>query len=105
MNGEKDNVCNMPQLLNITVHRSAETGKYYLEFIDHTDTTCCNRGYWTDREIDKRNVNALIQMCYPEWDGEHQIVGIPPDKKIMEVECIMCDKTECEYNFYSTVNR
>jgi len=72
VNGEKDNICNLPELMSIEVHMSKETGRYYLHFIEWTDTTCNNNGSWTDMEISGKIYNALRKICYPMWDGTHR---------------------------------
>ena len=72
---EDENVCNLPKVLTIEVHNSEKTGKFYIEFIEHTEVTNYNNGCWTDREICKDEFKTLLKLCYPEWDGEHQLTG------------------------------
>ena len=90
---ESENVCNMPELLHLEVHRSKETGLYYIAFIDHTETTCDNRGYWTDREITGEDLTALLRMCYPQWDGK----DIPFRSGDESQQCNICMKA-CEHS-------
>ena len=68
---ETENVCNMPKLLTLEVHRSEETGRYYLEFIDTSGMTA-NQGVWSNRGFSKAKFISLMKELYPNFDGKHK---------------------------------
>ena len=61
---EKDNICNLPKIADIEIHRSNETGKYYLNFIEWVSEW--NEGRWQAQEINEHVVRMLLSFCYPE---------------------------------------
>jgi len=97
---ESDNVCNMPELLMVEVHKSKDTGKYYVNFIDHTGTTCNNDGYWTDHEIAENTLKQILQICYPEWDGETAPFRCENDN---DGNCLLCTRSDCEKSWISSL--
>ena len=100
MYGEKENISNMPELLTVQLHRSNETGRYYLQFIDHSETTCNNDGIWTYIPIEDSMAKQLLRMCYPEWDGEtvpFRYSGAL--ERGQEVNCLWCNAKDCEHSF------
>lgn len=64
---EKDNICNLPKLANIEIHRSNETGKYYLTFIEWMSGW--NDGLWQDQEITEYTARMMLAFCYPDHIG------------------------------------
>jgi len=61
---EKNNICNLPTIAKIEIHRSAETGKFYLNFIEWASKW--NEGRWQDQEITEQTVRMILSFCYPE---------------------------------------
>lgn len=69
MKGESENVCNMPTICRIEIHKSEETGKYYSEFIQFReckDQSEC--GVWNDKHISKKKMQEVINLI----KGEHK---------------------------------
>ena len=61
-NGEKESVCNMPEIANINIHKSKETDKYYIDWIPLTKMST-GKGYWHDtREISEWEVKNVIEF-------------------------------------------
>ena len=61
---EKDNICNLPEVATIEIHRSKETGHYYLHFVEWASGW--NDGKWQDQEITEDIARILLCHCYPE---------------------------------------
>ena len=61
---ENENICNLPTLAKIELHRSKETGAYYLNFIEWVSDW--NEGIWQDQEISEDMARIILSMCYPE---------------------------------------
>lgn len=61
---EKDNICNLPTLAKIELHRSKETGHYYLNFIEWVSGW--NNGFWQNQEIPEDMARLILSCCYPE---------------------------------------
>ena len=61
---ENDNICNLPKLADIELHRSNETGHYYLTFIEWVSGW--NDGMWQDQEISEDIARLILSLCYPE---------------------------------------
>ena len=100
MYGESDNICNLPEVLTVELHRSDTTGKYYLHFIDHSDTTCNNKGYWTDIPVSEDAGKQLLRMCYPEWDGKHKPYKLEDGTNWeCNYNCSCCKNKECRNGF------
>lgn len=59
---EVDNVCNMPQLVTVNVHRSKKTGAYYLNVINYDDRIETEYGLWTDVEITEKEVEEIADI-------------------------------------------
>ena len=87
---ETENVCNMPEVLNIEVHRSEQTGRYYIEFIDWSGTG--RVGSWTTRNITEAIFNVLLKICYPKWNGKGKA---PCENATIEWTCIGCNDKNC----------
>lgn len=65
-----ENVCNMPTIAKIDIHKSKETGRYYAEFIQFrecNDSSKC--GVWTEKRITKKMVQEILDMVNG-GDGE-----------------------------------
>jgi hypothetical protein len=65
--GEKDNICNMPEIATIEIHKSKETGRYYIHYICHNwkiNDLNFNAvdGLWTDKYIPKSKAQALMDF-------------------------------------------
>lgn len=94
--------------LHMHIEQDEETGELTLKFIDWTDTTYGNRGYWTERKFSEGQLKELLRMCYPKWDGEHQISecctddydGEDSDKDVMMKGnwCATCPHKECRHH-------
>lgn len=61
---EDENICNLPKLATIELHKSNKTGHYYLTFIEHVSGW--NEGRWQDQEINEDIAKMLMAFCYPE---------------------------------------
>lgn len=88
---ETENVCNMPKLLTLEVHRSEETGRYYLEFLDTSGMTA-NQGVWSNRGFSKAKFISLMKELYPDFDGKHKPMQCRP---YWELECTWCSVEGC----------
>ena len=100
MYGESDNICNLPEVLIVELHKSATTGKYYLHFIDHSDTTCNNKGYWTDIPTSEEAAKQLMRMCYTDWDGETKPYKFDDGTNWENnCNCSNCKNAECNNSF------
>ena len=65
--GEKGNICGMPEIANIELHKSKETGKYYIRYICHNwKINDLNfkavDGLWTEKYIPKSKAKALMEL-------------------------------------------
>lgn len=65
---ENDNICNLPRLATIKLHRSKETGHYYLNFIEYVSGW--NEGRWQAQEIPEDVARMLLCFCYPDHLSE-----------------------------------
>ena len=65
---EKDNICNLPKVANIEIHRSNETGHFYITFIEWASGF--NDGLWQNQEIDEDIARLLLSICYPGHDPQ-----------------------------------
>jgi len=65
---EKDNICNLPRIATIQIHRSSETGKFYLNFIEWMSGW--NEGRWQDQEIPECVAKMMLSFCYPDHIAE-----------------------------------
>lgn len=59
---ETDNVCNMPQLVTVNIHRSKKTGAYYLHVINYDGRIKTEHGLWTDVEITEKEVEEIADI-------------------------------------------
>lgn len=59
---ETDNVCNMPQIVYIGIHKSKKTGAYYLNVINYDDRIETEYGLWTDVEITEKEVKEIADI-------------------------------------------
>ena len=53
--GEKGNICGMPEIANIELHKSKETGKYYIRYICHN---------WKINDLNFKAVDRKIYSYY-----------------------------------------
>ena len=96
------------RILTINVEEDKANGKKLLKFIEHTDITYGNQGYWTERYLSNDQFKTLMKICYPKWDGEHQIDTCCTDdydgdpemnSQIMKIlGCPGCPHTGCPKN-------
>ena len=61
---EKENICCLPTIAKIVIHRSKETGKFYLNFIEWMSDW--NEGSWQEQEVPEDVVRLMLSFCYPE---------------------------------------
>ena len=61
---EKNNISGLPSVADIEIHRSPETGKFYLKFIEWFSGW--NEGSWQEQEIPEDAVRLLLTLCYPD---------------------------------------
>ena len=57
---ETENVCNMPELFTMELHRSEQTSKLYLNFISWIGPT--EIGNWTEIEVKGTDVENLLNI-------------------------------------------
>lgn len=70
---ETNNVCNMPEVASIIIHRSDDTGRYYVEFINHglcEVESLCKFGLWTEKRITKKKSIFLMKYLCNKEDAE-----------------------------------
>lgn len=99
---EDEDVFNLNELLTVRFMRSEKTGRYYLNFIDHTGTTCNNGGYWTNQPTDERLLKWMLRKCYPEWDGKTAPFMYDTE---LDGHCLLCFREDCERSFPATMSR
>lgn len=74
---EKDNICNLPTVATINIHKSKETGKWYIEYIDKST----GDGNWKEHEITEEFAKMMISYCHKELiyevchDEEGKFIG------------------------------
>lgn len=67
MTEEYKNICNMPDVLDLEIHRSADTGKYYATFIGYHEKM--RQGHWFDTiELKKSWVDELVDFLMKNID-------------------------------------
>lgn len=59
---ETENVCNMPTILNFTVHKSKDTDKLYLNLISYSDKIKMSKGKWLSKEISEDDFNEIVKI-------------------------------------------
>lgn len=65
---ETENVCNMPSVMRMELHRSKETGKYYVEYIDNSEDE--RRGWWVNKKFSAKKAQELLAMLKSLKDVE-----------------------------------
>ena len=57
---ETENVCSMPSIMKMELHRSKETGKYYVEYIQYSEEG--RKGWWVNKKISAKKAQELLTM-------------------------------------------
>lgn len=65
---EKDNICNLPLVGLIEIHRSDETGNKYLNFISWDDDSGFNikKGRWIEKRISESDLIKIVKVLKGE---------------------------------------
>lgn len=65
---EKDNICNLPLIALIEIHRSDETGNKYLNFISWDDNSGIGikKGRWMEKRIFESDLIKIIKVLKGE---------------------------------------
>lgn len=68
MTTEKDNICNLPLVALIEIHRSDETGYKYLNFISWDDDSGIGtkKGRWTEKRISESDLTKIVKVLKGE---------------------------------------
>ena len=59
---ETCNVCGMPKLTDIEIHKSKDTGKLYINFITWDDKVKATRGLWRSEEITEEDLKEIYRV-------------------------------------------
>lgn len=61
---ETNNVCNMPTVMDLRLHKSEDTGRYYINFLQYDREP---EGRWLDKHITEEEAKRLIDFaCNPK---------------------------------------
>lgn len=67
---ETENICNMPEVLTLEIHKSEDTGKYYATFIGYSEKMeWKQQGKWLDtRELKESFVEEIVSSLMENVD-------------------------------------
>ena len=65
---EKDNICNLPVVALIEIHRSDETGIKYVSFISWDDDSGIGikKGRWIEKRISENDLTKIVKVLTGE---------------------------------------
>lgn len=58
---ETNNVCNMPEIMNLSLHQSADTGRYYITFIQYDREP---KGRWLNKHVTEEEAKRLVDFAF-----------------------------------------
>ena len=93
---ETENICNMPEIATVELHRSNDTGNYYLKYLTRfDDDDRCVSGWWrTSAPLPNETVEKIKQFCRG-IEMSDETIGEVRGHGDLSGAC--CDCKQCKY--------